>query len=174
MGRGYIWPKVKAKNYGFGERKLIFQPLGPLDVLPVQIPHRLTMCRMPTWLRCTSTCRSRRRTADSPCSSRNSNPSAGAVTTLASRLAGWTTAEKFRYGDQNRNWGNLYCEIRYTFIRDIRINTTGHEMPMGDPGTSWFYKVPSVGQDILGGVRNGQPFMRKAIAEDCRIYPFLR
>jgi hypothetical protein len=45
---------------------------------------------------------------------------------------------------------------------------------MGDPGTSWFYKVPSVGQDIFAGIQNGQPYMRKAVPEDCSIYPFLR
>src|SRR3954462_3184853 len=27
MGRGYLWPKCKAGDYGFGERKLIFQSL---------------------------------------------------------------------------------------------------------------------------------------------------
>src|SRR5262249_20574842 len=34
MGRGYLWPKVKAGDYGFGERKIIFEPLGLLDVMP--------------------------------------------------------------------------------------------------------------------------------------------
>ena len=45
---------------------------------------------------------------------------------------------------------------------------------MGDLGTTWFYKVPYVGQDILGGYRNGQPYMRPAMVEDCRVYPNLR
>src|SRR6185437_7848462 len=85
------------------------------------------------------------------------------------------TAEVLHYGDNPpRNFGDLFCEIRYTFVRDIRINTTGYELPMGDPDTSWFYKVPFVGQEIFGGMRDGKPFMRPAVAEDCRIYPFLR
>lgn len=66
------------------------------------------------------------------------------------------------------------CEIRYTFIRDLRLNTFGKELPMGEENTSWFYKVPYVGQDILGGYRDGQPFMRKATKEDCRVYPYGR
>jgi hypothetical protein len=45
---------------------------------------------------------------------------------------------------------------------------------MGDLGTTWFYKVPFVGQQILGGVFNGQPYMRSATPEDCRVYPNLR
>jgi hypothetical protein len=88
-------------------------------------------------------------------------------------------AEFVRYGQQSRNWGDLYCEVRYTFIRDLRVNVPrlgmpGFELPMGDPDTTWFYKVPYVGQQIFGGIRNGAPFSRPAMAEDCRIYPFLR
>jgi hypothetical protein len=47
-------------------------------------------------------------------------------------------------------------------------------MHMGDPGTSWYYKVPSLGQPIFGGMRNGEPYNRPAMVEDCRIYPNLR
>src|SRR5208337_4330233 len=65
-------------------------------------------------------------------------------------------------------------EIRYTFVRDLRINNTGYELPMGDMGTTWFYKVPYIGKEILGGYSNGQPFMRPAQLEDCRVYPNLR
>lgn len=83
-------------------------------------------------------------------------------------------AERFRYGDEARNFGCMTCEIRYTFIRDISINTYGKVVPMGQQGTSWYYEVPYVGQEILGGVRNGQPFQRKAVAEDCLLYPYLR
>src|SRR5512146_2162514 len=45
---------------------------------------------------------------------------------------------------------------------------------MGDPGTSWFYEVPSVGSEIFGGIQGGQPFYREATPEDCRVYPQLR
>ena len=83
-------------------------------------------------------------------------------------------AERYRYGEQGRSFGNLYTEIRYTFVRDLRINNTGYELPMGDVGTTWFYKVPSIGQPIFGGMRNGLPFMRPAMVEDCRVYPNLR
>ncbi len=173
MGIGYIWPKCKAEDYGFGERRIVFEPLGILDVLPVQVPatndvqdaYAVTIYeympiaeahgRFPLFQH-----------ALVPVD-RVKHP-----TRLAAKRLDW--AEKFRYGQQSRSWGNLYCEIRYTFVRDLRINTTGHELPMGDVGTSWFYKVPSVDQEMFGGIQNGQPFNRPARAEDCRIYPNLR
>lgn len=175
MGRGYCWPKCEAGNYGWGERRICFQALGPLDVVPVQIPLSTNDVqdayvntvyvympiaeahgKFPLF-----------QSSLIPISSVDYN------SRVAARRA--DSAQLLHYGDQDsRHFGDLYCEIRYTFIRDVRINNTGYELPMGDPGTSWGYNVPYVGQDIFGGIRNGQPFMRPAVAEDCRIYPFLR
>lgn len=173
MGRGYIWPKCKAGNYGYGERQIVFEPLGPLDVVPVQIPSSNDVQDAYA-----NTIYEYMPIAEAhgkfPLFQSQLVPVGGISynSRLQARRADF--AEKFLYGEQTRNWGNLYCEIRYTFIRDIRINSTGYEMPMGDVGTSWFYKVPFVGMDILGGVSNGAAFMRKARNEDCLVYPFLR
>jgi len=174
MGIGYLWPKVRASEYGYGERQLCFDALGLLDVVPVQIPGRtndiqdayaITIYdympiaeahgRFPLFQHLFQTVGMR-----------------SYKTQLQARRQDWN--ERFRFGDQGRSFGNLYTEIRYTFIRDLRINTTGFELPMGDPGTSWFYKVPYVGQDIFAGIRNGQPYTRPAQVEDCRVYPNLR
>jgi hypothetical protein len=173
MGRGYIWPKVKATNYGFGERQFIFKPLGPLDVVPVQMPdtNDVQDAYSNTIYEYMPIAEAHGRF---PLFQSSLVPVSGISYNSRIQARRVDYAEKFRYGEQTRNWGNLYCEIRYSFIRDIRINNTGHEIPMGDPGTSWFYKVPSVGQDIFGGIRNGQPFMRPAMNEDCLIYPQLR
>lgn len=173
MGNGYLWPKCKADDYGFGERKIVFEPLGLLEVLPVQVPssndvqdaYAVTVYEyMPI-----AEAHGRFPLFQSSLIPVNacSHPSR-----LSAKRLDW--AEKFRYGDQTRNWGNLYCEIRYTFVRDLRINNTGHELPMGDPDTSWFYKVPTMGQPIFGGIRNGSAFMRSAVLQDCRVYPNLR
>jgi hypothetical protein len=174
MGRGYIWPKVKTLDYGFGERRLIFEPLGLLDVIPVQIPSTNDVqdaysntifeympiaeahARFPLF--------QERLKPISDISYKNR---------VQCRRADY--AQRFRYGQSEaRHWGDLYCEIRYTFVRDIRINSTGHRLPMGDANTSWFYEVPSVGMDIVGGIKDGSPYMRKARPEDCRVYPQLR
>jgi hypothetical protein len=173
MGIGYLWPKVRADEYGYGERKMVFDALGLLDVVPVQIPksndvqdaYAVTVyeympiaeaCgRFPLFQGLLQTVGPR-----------------SYKTQIQARRLDWN--ERFRFGDQGRSFGNLYTEIRYTFVRDLRINTTGYELPMGDPGTTWFYKVPYVGQQIFGGMRNGQPYMRTAMVEDCRVYPNLR
>ena len=173
MGIGYLWPKVRAEDYGYGERRMVFDDLGLLDVVPVQIPksndvqdaYAVTIYdympiaeahgRFPLFQGLLQTVGRRNYKSQ----------------IQAKRL---DYAETFRYGDQGRTFGNLYTEIRYTFVRDLRINNTRFELPMGDLGTTWFYKVPYVGQDILGGYRDGQPYMRPAMVEDCRVYPNLR
>jgi hypothetical protein len=173
MGRGYLWPKVKTRNYGYGEREFVFEPLGILDVVPVQVPDTNNVRdayantiyvympiaeahgRFPLW---------------------QADLKPVDYMTFRSRLSARRAdfAERFRYGDTTRNFGQLYVEIRYTFIRDIALNTYGSELPMGEPGTSWFYTVPTVGQDIAAGIRNNQPFIRQAQPEDALIYPYLR
>jgi hypothetical protein len=173
MGRGYLWPKCKAGNYGYGERKIIFEPLGPIDLVPVQIPSTNDV-------------------QDAYCNTAYSYmPIAEAhgrfplfqsqlvpVSSLSyrsrvqARRVDFT--ERVRGGPQARNWGNLYCEIRYTYVRDIAINPYQKELPMGDPGTTWFYTVPFIGQQIPAGMKNGSMSTRKAKREDCLIYPYLR
>lgn len=175
MGIGYLWPKVRATEYGYGERKMEFDALGLLDVLPTQIPSRTNDIqdayavtvydympiaeahgRFPLFQKDIQTVGMRR----------------NYQTRMQAQRVDY--AERNRYGDVGRTFGNLYAEIRYTFVRDLRINTTGYELPMGDIGTTWFYKVPFVGQRIFGGMRNGQPFDRPAEPQDCRVYPNLR
>jgi len=174
MGIGYLWPKVRADEYGYGERKMEFDALGLLDVVPVQIPPRSNNVqdayavtvydympvaeahgRFPLFQHLIQTVGLRNYS-----------------TRMQARRIDF--AERNRYGQAGRSFGDLYAEIRYTFVRDLRINTTGYELPMGDMGTTWFYKVPTVGQPILGGIVNNQPYMRPATPESCRVYPNLR
>lgn len=173
MGVGYMWPKVRAEEYGYGERKMVFDALGLMDVIPVQIPksndvqdaYAVTVFdympiaeafgRFPLF-------QSRLQTVGRMSYSNH----------VQARRQDF--AERYKYGQELRNFGNLYTEIRYTFVRDLRINNTGYELPMGDPGTTWFYKVPTVGQQIIGKVDKGQIVRRAAMPEDCRVYPNLR
>jgi hypothetical protein len=175
MGIGYLWPKVRATEYGYGERKMEFDALGLLDVIPTQIPSRTNDIqdayavtvydympiaeahgRFPLFQKDIQTVGMRR----------------NYQTRMQAQRVDY--AERNRYGDVGRTFGNLYAEIRYTFVRDLRINNTGYELPMGDIGTTWFYRVPFVGQRIFGGMRNGQPYDRPAEPQDCRVYPNLR
>jgi hypothetical protein len=174
MGIGYLWPKVRADEYGYGERKMEFDALGLLDAVPVQIPPRSNNIQdayavtvydyMPIAEAC----------ARFPLFQ-------GDIQTIGPRnynsrmqARRLDFAERTRYGMQGRSFGDLYAEIRWTFVRDMRINSTGYELPMGDMGTTWFYTVPYIGQQILGGIYNGKPYTRFATPEDCRVYPNLR
>jgi hypothetical protein len=58
---------------------------------------------------------------------------------------------------------DLLVPVRRQYIIDLTINRTGKEIPMGDPGSTWFYTVPYVGQQLPDG--------RKADANDARLYP---
>jgi hypothetical protein len=73
------------------------------------------------------------------------------------RMTSW-----FRRRQEDR-LTNQYVGIRWTTINDCAINDTGHRMAMGEPGTSWYYEVPYVGEDLAYG--------RKATMQDARLYP---
>lgn len=174
MGRGYIWPKVKTEKYGFGERKLIFEPLGLLDVVPVQVPatNDVQDSYLVTVFEYMPIAEAHARF---PLFQERLQPVSGIKYQSRVQCRRADYAQRFRYGQSDaRTWGDLFCEIRYTFIRDLRINTTGYKLPMGDLNSSWFYSVPSVGMDILGGIKGTEKFMRPAREDDCRVYPQLR
>lgn len=75
--------------------------------------------------------------------------------------------------DQTRNeLSDLLIPIRRTWVLDLTINKTGSPIPMGEPGSSWAYNVPSVGQDIFVGLDlHGNKMYRKADENDARLYP---
>ena len=102
--------------------------------------------------------------------------------------------EDIRRSDTNR-WrfhnieGQLeqYTDVFYTYVLDMRINfgevdeegkpiigpdgnPIGKELDMGQVGTSWYYKVPFVGQKITR-FEGGKSVEREATEDDCRVYP---
>jgi hypothetical protein len=177
MGVGYLWPKVRATEYGHGPRELCFDALGLLDVMPTQIPARTNDIQdayavtvyeyMPI-----AEAHGKFPLFQGQLQTVGMNNYKSLIQAKRQDFAA-----TWRYGDlqdAGKAFGNLYTEIRYTFVRDLRINTTGFELPMGTPGTTWFYRVPYKGQEIFGGYRNGQPYNRIADVEDCRVYPNLR
>lgn len=83
--------------------------------------------------------------------------------------------ESLRGDGKSLPWSEQLCEIRYTLIRDLRINQTGMPIPMGQPGASSSYVVPSIGADMPSDTpgKDGRG-MRKAGVDDCRLYPNMR
>jgi hypothetical protein len=75
------------------------------------------------------------------------------------------------FGRGTRNSGDpaladLLVPIRRQYIIDLSVNRTGSVIPMGEPGSTWYYEVPFIGQDLGQG--------RKADANDARLYPYRR
>ena len=82
-------------------------------------------------------------------------------------------------GPRKGNEDGLYptCDKFTVYIMDGTINQSGSMVPMGEPDTSWFYNVPSIGMDLPTGFRNpgtGQVLTRKATPDDCKLYPLRR
>lgn len=173
-GSGYIWPKYQRSNYGYGEGKFVFDDLGVLEVLPIQMPANndvqdsyavTVVIYMPVAMA----------HAKFPLFQDKLLPLARRRYNSVVSTRRLDLAERFRYGDSTGSWDNLYCEIRYTFIHDVTINPHKIMLPMGDPSASWYYEVPYVGMEIPDGVSSGGvKKTRKAEPEDCLIYPRLR
>jgi hypothetical protein len=78
---------------------------------------------------------------------------------------------------------DLFIPIRYTYVNDLSINMapskdakSAVEIPMGEFGSSWAYRVPYYGQKIPAGrdIISGSPIWREANEEDARLYPYRR
>lgn len=67
-------------------------------------------------------------------------------------------------------------DVNYTYIMDPTVNDTTERISMGMPGTSWYYEVPYIGQDIPSGFKDirGNELYRKATKDDCRLFPLRR
>jgi hypothetical protein len=63
---------------------------------------------------------------------------------------------------------DLLVPIRYTYILDLTMNRTDKPIPMGEPGSSWAYNVPYLGQII------SEDGNRKADEVKSRLYPYRR
>lgn len=177
LGRGYHWQRYSRDKYGWGKGRIEFVPLGPLEVLPEQLPHSNDMqgCYAVTIIVPMPIAEAHARFPKyheylKPIS-RYDWKSYGTLG-LARRLDFY---DRFRFGDdQGQDWDNHYCDIRYTFTRDLKINRSGYEIDM-ESYAPWGYKVPSVGSLIVRkNPFNRLPESRKATEEDCQMYPQLR
>lgn len=184
---GFLYPYCARGCFGMGEIEFRFMALGQPDILPVQLPrdrdyqraYIVTLCipmgvaeahaRFPEYQQF--------------------------IKPFAKKKYGRTKGgEDRRSYDQNR-WKmhgmdsqlEQYCDIYYSYVLDLRINfgeidaegkpildeqgnPIGKELEMGQAGTSWYYKVPYVGQTITR-FEGGRNVTRPATEDDCRVYP---
>src|SRR5207244_651466 len=73
---------------------------------------------------------------------------------------------------ENESMPWAMVDLYHIFIDDRSINYTGKPVFMGDPGTSWEYVVPYVGQMIeIGRDTDGKKHYKQAEPDDCLFYP---
>lgn len=182
LKRGYLWPRYIRNEFGWGTGEIEFVALGPREVLPTQVPtsNDTQGAYTNTIVECMGVAEAHARF---PNDQEKLIPISRFKYTSPNQVRRHEYWDR-RYGNEKQDWEQRFCEIRHTFIRDLRINRTGKMLPMGDwgerdgkqvPLTSWSYEVPSVGSIMAWtDPENGLPASRIAKPEDCRIYPNLR
>lgn len=184
---GFLVPIATRGMFGMGELEFQFMALGQPDVLPVQLPRDRNYQRayIVTLAIPFGVAEAHARFPDYQ----------QFLKPFAKKRYGRTKGgEDRRSYDQNR-WKmhsldsqlEQYVDIYYTYVLDLRINygeidsegkpilgedgnPIGKELDMGQPGTSWNYKVPYVGQ-MITRFEGGRSVTRPATEDDCRVYP---
>ena len=184
---GFIYPFYSRSKFGSGEGEFCFMPLGQPDVLPVQLPRNRDYQKAYVV------------TLAVPYGVADAHARfplfQWALKPFAQRRYAKTKGGAQRRGyDQNR-WRmhsvetqlEQFTDIFFTYVLDLRINygeldpqgkpilddagnPIGKELEMGQKDTSWYYKVPYVGQTITR-FEGGKEVTREADVEDCRVYP---
>lgn len=173
-GTSYFWPLyrrrqiVSPKSMG-----LYFSSFGPRDVIPFQMDpenwqetYAVTMIKMVSPFRAHAMFPQFQDRIRTVSKRRQQSRAVNARMAFISSLRG---------EDGGAEGSDQLCEVRYTLVRDLSINQTGLPIPMGDPGASWSYVVPSLGADMpTEYVTSGERKMRKADIDDARLYPNMR
>ena len=174
LARGYMWPRYIRTDFGWGPGMVEFKDLGPREVLPTQVPTSgdIQGAYAVTIIEAMGIAEAHARF---PRNQEELVPISRFRYTSPNAIRRHEFWDRHRYGTNTQDWERQFCEIRHTFIRDLRINRTGSMLPMGDVGTSWYYEVPSVGALISWrDPTNNLPASRSAEVSDCRVYPQLR
>jgi hypothetical protein len=177
-GTGYLGCRWDANYWYRGRGDLVVDAYGPLDVLPVGMgkQHDLQKAYAVALKVATPVHEAWRLFplyVDKIRASRENSMGRGTVISQAVRFA---SAVLRRWGpnasieNERLPWQSL--DIYYIYVDDDSVNNSGRPIPMGQPGTSWFYIVPFIGQELkMGETSGGQAITRKAMREDCQLYP---
>lgn len=184
---GFLHPIYSRSMFGAGDGEFRFMALGQPDVLPVQLPRDrdyqrayIVTLALPFGVA--------EAHARFPEYQQFLKP-------FAKKKYGRTKGGEDRRSYDQSRWKmhsldsqlEQYTDIYYTYVLDLRINfgeidpqgkpilgedgnPIGKEMEMGQPGTSWNYKVPYVGQ-MIDRFEGGRSVNRPATVDDCRVYP---
>lgn len=174
LARGYLWPRYRRSSFGWGPGQVEFVDLGPREVLPNQVPrdNDIQGSYAVTIIEAMGIAEAHARF---PKFQEKLLPISRFRYTANSQVRRHEFWDRWRYGETQADWDRRYAEIRYTFVRDLRVNGSGKLFPMGEKNTSWYYEVPSLGA-VMSWIdpTNGLPASRLAKREDARMYPLLR
>lgn len=186
-GAGFLYPFYSRSMFGSGDGEFRFVALGQPDVLPIQLPKGkdyqnayIVTLAIPMGVAEAHARFPEYQAFLKPFSKKKYGRTKGGGTERAYDMNRWRLHKIDGRIEQ-------FCDIYYTYVMDLRINygeidekgrpildddgnPIGKEMPMGQPGTSWFYTVPYVGQQITR-FENGRSVTRPATEDDCRVYP---
>jgi hypothetical protein len=172
-GRGWLWPRYQRAMGGTGHGDITIETFGAPCVLPVQLPANgnwqssyanVILDEMPVWMAHAMFPAYQSRLL--PKSSKYWYMSDG----VRQSAHGNVIQRIFGKGPRpasDTTLTDLFVPIRYAFINDLAINTTDRMIPMGEPGSSWFYEVPALGATLPDG-------SGKANENDARLYPYRR
>lgn len=171
-GTGYISPRWDRNYWGKRRGDIVLDALGPMDVMPVgintnfdlQSSYVVVVHRKIPYHEAIRTY------------SQYSDlivPTSDGITIPGSVLA--RSVEYFngifrKFGPgsslERTPVSSAMVDFYYLYIDDDSVNNTTQPILMGDPGTSWSYTVPYIGQRIPDGNDS-----RDATREDCFLYP---
>lgn len=178
-GTGYLGIRWERDFWFKGKGDIVLDAYGPMDVMPlglprnhnlqqayaviirVETPYHEVIKRYPEYIDKIKPSRE------------NSKGRGGNIMSAAVKYAS-AALRKFGPGATAENeaapWAMV--DVYHVYIDDPAINNTGQVQLMGDPGTSWEYTVPYVGQEIVvTDDGQGNKTYRKATAQDCLLYP---
>lgn len=182
-GRGWACPVYSRSMYGTGPGDIRIFTYGAPCVLPVQLPssgdwqsaYAVTILdEMPVAM--AHGMFPAFQHVLRPSSSRYWYMNDGVRRATAGNLLQRIFGSSARRQPTSEALSDLLVPIRKTFVIDLSINTTNQPIPMGEPGASWAYTVPFIGQRIPTGIdaKTQQPTFREANETDARLYPYRR
>jgi hypothetical protein len=189
-GAGFIYPFYSRSMYGAGDGEFVFTALGQPDVLPIQLGRdkNYQKAYIVTLVIPMGVAEAHSRFPDyqadiKPFAEKRYGRVKGADAERAYDQARWNM---HKLSGKLEQWTDIY----YTYVLDLRVNRgevdekgkpildaegnpQGKELEMGEVGTSWYYKVPFLGQKITR-FEGGKTVEREANEDDCRVYPYRR
>lgn len=181
LGTGYLSPYWDSEYYGDGEGEIAISTYGPSDVLPIQIgrdndlqkayavvirnelPLFQVQEAFPTKAHLITADRTAPGWLDRAMSRLRPRAPQGVMGVLNSAMSSVQGTQPV-------------VDVFYIYVRDNAINDSGRKALLGQPGATWAYEVPSLGDDIPSGLYNaaGQMLYSKAGPKDCKLYPLRR